>query len=102
VGGLIINEGAKMSKSRSNVVGPDGYIKAHGSDVLHCALLFTCHWDVGGDFHDDTIAGIERFFTRVWKTVMTPPTEPDRADPQVERATVAVSDAIEKLASTSR
>ncbi len=97
LGGLIIKEGAKMSKSRGNVVGPDGYVTDHGSDVLRCALLFTCPWEAGGDFHDDTIAGIERFFTRVWNTVTTQPSEMDRADPVVERTIVAVSDAIEKL-----
>jgi leucyl-tRNA synthetase len=97
LGGLIIKEGAKMSKSRGNVVGPDRYINVHGSDVLRCALLFTCPWDVGGDFHDDTIAGIERFFTRVWKTVVAPDIERDQADPLVERAIVAVTEAVEKL-----
>jgi leucyl-tRNA synthetase len=72
LGGLIIKEGAKTSQSRGNAVGFDGYVVAHGSDVLRCALLFTCPWEVGGDFHDDTIAGIERFSARVWNTVTAP------------------------------
>ena len=97
LGGLIIKEGAKMSKSRGNVVGPDDYVADHGSDVLRCALLFTCPWEVGGDFHDDTIAGIERFFTRTWKTVTTPASGQDLADPPLERTIVAVTEAIEKL-----
>jgi leucyl-tRNA synthetase len=97
LGGLIIKEGAKMSKSRGNVVGPDDYVAAHGSDVLRCALLFTCPWETGGDFHDDTIAGIERFFTRVWKTVTAPPAGEDTADPLVERSIIGVTEAIEKL-----
>ena len=59
-----------MSKSRGNVVSPDRYVPSHGSDVLRCALLFTCPWESGGDFHDETIAGIERFFTRVWNGVI--------------------------------
>jgi leucyl-tRNA synthetase len=43
LGGLIVKDGAKMSKSRGNVVVPDDYIDRHGSDVLRCALLFmTC------------------------------------------------------------
>lgn len=97
LGGLIIKEGAKMSKSRGNVVGPDDYVTAHGSDVLRCALLFTCPWETGGDFHDDTIAGIERFFTRVWKTVTAPPSGEGAADPVVERSIIGVTEAIEKL-----
>lgn len=97
LGGLIIKEGAKMSKSRGNVVGPDDYVAAHGSDVLRCGLLFTCPWEVGGDFHDDTIAGIERFFTRVWNVVTAPTADEDLLDPLTERTIVAVTEAIEKL-----
>ena len=97
LGGLILKAGAKMSKSRGNVVGPDDYVAAHGSDGLRGALLFTCPWETGGDFHDDTIAGIERFFTRVWKTVAAPATPEDGPDPRLERTIVAVTEAIEKL-----
>jgi leucyl-tRNA synthetase len=97
LGGLIIKEGAKMSKSRGNVVGPDGYVDVHGADVLRCALLFTSPWEAGGDFHDETIAGIERFFARVWHVVDAPVTGPDHPEPLAERAIVAVSEAIEKL-----
>jgi leucyl-tRNA synthetase len=67
LGGLIIKDGARMSKSRGNVISPDGYVQRHGSDVLRCALLFSAPWEQGGDFVDDAIGGIERFFTRVWK-----------------------------------
>jgi leucyl-tRNA synthetase len=102
LGGLIIKEGAKMSKSRGNVIGPDGYVHAHGSDVLRCALLFTSPWESGGDFHDSTIAGIERFFTRVWKVVTDPVaeadrTDPNRPDPHVDRTIASVTDAIQRL-----
>jgi leucyl-tRNA synthetase len=96
LGGLIIHQGAKMSKSRGNVIGPDDYLDTHGSDVLRCALLFTCPWEAGGDFHDHSIAGIERFFTKIWK-VITGPTVGDGPDPNVERAIVAVTAAIERL-----
>jgi leucyl-tRNA synthetase len=105
LGGLIVKEGARMSKSRGNVVSPDGYIAAHGADVLRCALLFTCPWGVGGDFHDQTIAGIERFFARLWVLVEAaasagPPPAPPHSpvtDPAIARAVVAVGDAIERL-----
>ena len=97
LGGLIIKEGAKMSKSRGNVIGPDPYVQAHGADVLRCALLFTCPWEAGGDFHDDTISGIERFFARVWKVVTARAVPPDGPDPYVERTILAVTDAIERL-----
>jgi leucyl-tRNA synthetase len=65
--------------------------------VLRCALLFTCPWEVGGDFHDDTISGIERFFSRVWNVVTSPAAPEEGPDPRLERAIVSVTEAIEKL-----
>jgi leucyl-tRNA synthetase len=105
LGGLLVKGGAKMSKSRGNVVSPDGYVATHGSDVLRCALLFTCPWEAGGDFHDETIAGIERFFARLWTLVAEattagaplPPAPGPVTDPVAARAVVAVTDAIERL-----
>jgi leucyl-tRNA synthetase len=96
LGGLIVKDGAKMSKSRGNVITPDDYVDAHGSDVLRCSLLFSAPWERGGDFVDDVIAGIERFFARAWRTVIDLDT--DAADDiAVDRAVRDVSDAIENL-----
>jgi leucyl-tRNA synthetase len=98
LGGLIVRGGAKMSKSRGNVIGPDRYVAEHGSDVLRCALLFTCPWESGGDFHDESIAGIERFFSRVWRAIDAPiPTDGSRTDEALDATIVAVTDAIEGL-----
>lgn len=89
LGGLLIKDGAKMSKSRGNVIGPDEYIDRHGPDVLRCALLFTAPWEQGGDFRDDAIAGVERFFARCRKQVHGT----DRVGNYVKRA----GEAIERL-----
>ena len=75
LGGLIAKDGAKMSKSRGNVVTPDDYIDRHGADALRCALLFSAPWDQGGEFRDDAIVGIERFFARAWRAVTGPDDE---------------------------
>jgi leucyl-tRNA synthetase len=69
LGGMIVLAGAKMSKSRGNVISPDTYIAEHGSDVLRCALMFSAPWGRGGEFSDRSIAGIERFLTKCWRTV---------------------------------
>jgi leucyl-tRNA synthetase len=69
LGGLLTSGGSKISKSRGNVVSPDGYVARHGADVLRCALLFACPWEAGGEFRDDSIPGIERFFARLWQRV---------------------------------
>ncbi|MEK9207194.1 MAG: class I tRNA ligase family protein, partial [Patescibacteria group bacterium] len=63
--GLIIKDGAKMSKSRGNVVNPDEYIAKYGADTLRCYLMFLGPFDQGGDFRDSGIEGMERFLKRV-------------------------------------
>lgn len=67
VHGLLIKDGAKMSKSRGNVVVPDKYIKAFGVDIMRLYLLFLGPFQQGGDFRDDGIVGMERFLNRVWR-----------------------------------
>ncbi|OPX21952.1 MAG: hypothetical protein B1H02_06820 [Candidatus Latescibacteria bacterium 4484_107] len=71
--GLILKDGAKMSKSRGNVVNPDEYIETHGADVLRMYLLFLGPFEEGGDFSDQGIRGISRFLGRVWAHVLNPP-----------------------------
>jgi leucyl-tRNA synthetase len=66
---LLISEGAKMSKSRGNIVSPDDYIRLYGCDTLRCYLMFLGRFDQGGDFRDTGITGIWRFLNRVWKLV---------------------------------
>jgi leucyl-tRNA synthetase len=70
--GMLTKDGAKMSKSRGNVVNPDRSIAEHGADVTRMYLLFIGPWDEGGDFSDAGIAGIERFLRRVWRLVAEP------------------------------
>jgi len=67
--GLIIKDGAKMSKSRGNVVTPDRYIDAHGADVFRLYMMFLGPYEEGGDFRDEGIAGIRRFLDAVWRIV---------------------------------
>jgi leucyl-tRNA synthetase len=65
--GLLIKEGAKMSKSKGNVVNPDEYIKKFGADALRMYLMFLAPFEQGGDFRDAGILGVVRFLERVWK-----------------------------------
>ena len=68
--GMITKDGAKMSKSRGNVVSPDGYIAHLGQDVFRMYMLFLGPWEEGGDFTDSGIAGVARFVGRVWDWVL--------------------------------
>ncbi len=70
--GLIIKDGAKMSKSKGNVVNPDEYIAKFGTDVLRTYLMFLGPYDQGGDFRDTGIEGMKRFLGRVWNLFENP------------------------------
>lgn len=67
--GLIIKDGAKMSKSKGNVVVPDEYIVKYGADSLRTYLMFIGPYSDGGDFRDSGIEGIFRFLKRVWRLI---------------------------------
>ena len=64
--GLLIKDGAKMSKSKGNIVNPDDYIVKFGADTLRCYLMFSGPFEQGGDFRDSGIEGMNRFLKRVW------------------------------------
>ncbi|TSC98060.1 MAG: leucyl-tRNA synthetase, partial [Parcubacteria group bacterium Greene1014_47] len=67
--GLLTNDGAKMSKSKGNVVNPDEYFKKYGADTVRMYLMFLGPFSEGGDWSDKGIVGIYRFLNRVWQFV---------------------------------
>ncbi len=67
--GLIVKDGAKMSKSRGNVVVPDEYIAKWGADTFRLYLMFLGPFQEGGDFRDEGISGPRRFLDKVWALV---------------------------------
>ncbi len=67
--GWITRDGAKMSKSRGNVVNPDEYVRQYGADVMRGHVLFMGAYTEGGDWRDAAITGIARFYKRVWEWV---------------------------------
>jgi len=84
--GLIVKDGAKMSKSKGNVVVPDPIIEEYGADTFRLYLMFLGPFEEGGDYRDAGIAGPWGFLKRVWDTVV--PVEAlleDAPDPAVER-----------------
>jgi len=67
--GMITKDGAKMSKSKGNVVSPDSFIEQYGSDVFRMYLMFMGPFTQGGDWNDKGITGIARFVDRIWELV---------------------------------
>ncbi len=78
--GIITNSGAKMSKSRGNVVNPDAYVQEYGSDTFRMYMMFMGSYEEGGDWSDEGIVGINRFLKRVWRLIYQMLTEPPQGN----------------------
>ncbi|HXZ42063.1 MAG TPA: leucine--tRNA ligase [Terriglobales bacterium] len=68
--GMIIKEGAKMSKSLGNVVSPDEMVQRFGADSARLYSLFAAPPDRDLDWKDEGIAGIYRFLSKVYRFVV--------------------------------
>jgi len=81
--GLVIKDGAKMSKSKGNVVNPDEYITLYGADALRLYLMFMGPFDQGGDFRDTAMEGMSRWVGRVWKMVLQSQESQAKTSPEI-------------------
>lgn len=73
--GMVIKDGAKMSKSKGNVVDPNALIEAYGADTARLFSLFAAPPEKDLDWSDQGVDGSFRFLNRVWKLVFdTAPT----------------------------
>jgi leucyl-tRNA synthetase len=68
--GMVIKDGAKMSKSKGNVVSPDEMIARYGADATRMYALFAAPPDRDLDWQEDGVAGISRFLSRVYRLTM--------------------------------
>jgi leucyl-tRNA synthetase len=62
--------GAKMSKSRGNVVSPDELVAEHGADGLRLYILFIGPADARVDWQDTGLEGMSRFLRRLWRVAL--------------------------------
>ena len=65
--GMVIKDGAKMSKSKGNVVSPDLMIERYGADATRMYALFAAPPDRDLEWQEDGVAGISRFLGKVYR-----------------------------------
>ncbi|MDY6854131.1 MAG: leucine--tRNA ligase [Thermodesulfobacteriota bacterium] len=67
--GMVIKDGAKMAKSKGNVVDPNDIIDKYGADTTRLFILFTSPPERDLDWSDQGVEGAFRFLNRVWRMV---------------------------------
>jgi leucyl-tRNA synthetase len=65
--GMVIKDGAKMSKSKGNVVSPDLMIERYGADATRMYALFAAPPDRDLEWQEEGVAGISRFLGKVYR-----------------------------------
>jgi leucyl-tRNA synthetase len=65
--GMVTKDGAKMSKSKGNVVSPAAIIGRLGADTARCYILFVGPPDQDADWSDEGVEGVHRFLSRLWR-----------------------------------
>ena len=95
--GLIIKDGAKMSKSKGNVINPDEYVALYGADALRLYLMFLAPLEDGGDFRDSGMRGMAKFLNRVWQMFSRDAVSGSETEKLVHQAVKKVSEDIEAL-----
>ena len=67
--GMVIKDGAKMSKSKGNVVDPDDIIEQYGADTARLFILFAAPPEKDLEWSDEGVEGAFRFLNRLWRLV---------------------------------
>ncbi len=67
--GMVLKDGAKMSKSRGNVVDPENIMAEYGADTARLFILFASPPEKDLEWDDEGVAGAERFLNRIWRLV---------------------------------
>jgi leucyl-tRNA synthetase len=96
--GMIYYRGAKMSKSKGNVVSPDEMVAKYGADSVRSYVLFMGPAESDAEWNDQGIEGVYRFLGRVWRTVTDSLEEGSLSGPAQPQGAVAAAGAAESAA----
>ena len=67
--GMVLKDGAKMSKSKGNTVDPQGLIERYGADTVRLFVMFAAPPEQSLEWSDQGVQGAHRFINRVWRLV---------------------------------
>jgi len=67
--GMVIKDGAKMSKSKGNTVDPQDLIERYGADTVRLFIMFTAPPELSLEWSDAGVEGASRFLKRLWSIV---------------------------------
>ncbi|HEY9017351.1 leucine--tRNA ligase [Thiomicrospira sp.] len=67
--GMVLMDGAKMSKSKGNTVDPQGLIEQYGADTVRLFIMFAAPPEQSLEWSDSGVEGAHRFLNRVWRLV---------------------------------
>jgi leucyl-tRNA synthetase len=98
--GMVIKDGAKMSKSKGNVVSPDEMIARYGADATRMYALFAAPPDRDLEWQEEGVAGISRFLSRVHRLVTKYSLAGDSVDGAFSEETPAGQTLLRKLHQT--
>ena len=87
--GMVLKDGAKMSKSKGNTVDPQALIEKYGADTVRLFTMFAAPPEQSLEWNDDAVEGASRFLRRLWKLATEAPavseTDWASADAEIRR-----------------
>ena len=67
--GMVLKDGAKMSKSKGNTVDPQSYIDKYGADTVRLYMMFTSPPEQSLEWSESSVEGASRFLKKIWALV---------------------------------
>jgi leucyl-tRNA synthetase len=98
--GMIYRHGAKMSKSKGNIVAPDEAVARYGADTLRLYVLYMGPADQDKEWQDEGVEGMQRFLGRLWRVVHEAadrPSQPDADTPLGRKAHATIAKVTDDL-----
>jgi leucyl-tRNA synthetase len=84
--GMVLKDGAKMSKSKGNVVAPESLIQQYGADTVRLFMMFAAPPELSLEWSDAGVEGAYRYLKKLWKFAKT-------AQPFIHHNAIEIKDA---------